>query len=189
MKPATKIGVLSVAALVLAAAIPLASSAATADTQSPQTTQPTQQPRSNHATWRDLFTPQEREQFRDRMRNAQTQEERQAIRAEWRGLAEARAQAKGITLPSPAARAARGNGPYSQLFSEEERREFREQMRSAGSHEERVKLAQAHRAVAEERAKEKGITLPERKGHRGGPAAGGAPSVNPVTPSEPAPAN
>jgi hypothetical protein len=181
---ARKFGVLAAAALALATAVPLAISAS-ADAQAPETTQSTAQKPASRAAIRDLFTQQERDQFRERMRNAQTQEERQAIRAEWRGLAEARAQQKGITLPSPAARAARGDGPYSQLFSEEERNEFRAQMRNAGSREERQKLAQAHRAVAEERAKEKGITLPERKGpgHR---APVDAPAA---APSVPTPAN
>jgi hypothetical protein len=186
MKPATKF-VLTAAALALAAAIPLAVPAS-AYAQAPETTQSTTQPTTqkpaSRAAIRDLFTQQERDQFRERMHNAKTQEERQAIRAEWRGLAESRAQAKGITLPSPAARAARGDGPYSQLFSQEERNEFREQMRSAGSREERQKLAQAHRAVAEERAKEKGVTLPERKGPRHG-----APVGEPAAPSTPTPAN
>jgi 1,2-phenylacetyl-CoA epoxidase catalytic subunit len=184
MKPARKFGVLTAATFALAAAIPLAVPATT-HAQPPETSQfAAQKPPANREAVRNLFTPQEREQFRERMRNAKTQEERQAIRAEWRGLAEARAQEKGITLPSPAARAARGDGPYSQLFSEEERKEFREQMRAADSHEERQKLAQAHRAVAEERAKEKGITLPERKRHRRAP-----PANEPATPNVPTPAN
>jgi hypothetical protein len=181
MNPATKFGVLTATAFALAAALPLAVPAG-AHAQAPETTQSASQKPASREAIRDLFTPQEREQFRERMRNAKTQEERQAIRAEWRGLAESRAQAKGISLPSPAARAARGDGPYSQLFSEEERKEFRDSIRNADSREERQKLAQAHRAVAEERAKEKGITLPERRHHA-------APGNEPATPSAPAPAN
>jgi hypothetical protein len=183
MKPARQFGVLTAAAFALTTVVPLAAPAS-ALADAPETTQSTPQKPASRAALRDLFTQQERDQFRERMRNAKTQEERQAIRAEWRGLAEARAQEKGISLPSPAARAARGDGPYSQLFSEEERREFREQMRAAGSREERQKLARAHRAVAEERANENGIALPERKLHRPAP-----PGNEPGAPSTPTPAN
>src|SRR5512135_763498 len=52
-----------------------------------------------------LLTPEEREAFRERMRNAKTPEERQAIKAEQHQKVQERAKERGITLPE------RGNGP------------------------------------------------------------------------------
>lgn len=49
----------------------------------------------------ELFTPEERRAFFDRMKAAQTPEERAKIQAERRATAEARAMEKGITLPPP----------------------------------------------------------------------------------------
>lgn len=49
----------------------------------------------------ELFTPEERRAFFDRMKAAQTPEERAKIQAERQATAEARAKEKGITLPPP----------------------------------------------------------------------------------------
>lgn len=56
-----------------------------------------------------LMTEQERNDYRERMRNARSAEERQAIRDEHRKLMEARAKERGVTLPEP--RGPRGGGP------------------------------------------------------------------------------
>ena len=53
------------------------------------------------------------------------------------------------------------------LLTPEERTAFREKMRGAKTREERQQIAMATRAEVEKRAKEKGITLPERGGMRG----------------------
>ena len=53
------------------------------------------------------------------------------------------------------------------LLTPEERTAFREKMRGAKTPEERQQIAMATRAEVEKRAKEKGITLPERGGMRG----------------------
>jgi hypothetical protein len=46
-----------------------------------------------------LVTPQEREQFRDKMKSAKDRDERRKIRQEMHATVEARAKEKGITLP------------------------------------------------------------------------------------------
>ena len=46
-----------------------------------------------------LMTPEEREAYRARMRNATTAEERERIRAEHHGQMSKRAQEQGVTLP------------------------------------------------------------------------------------------
>jgi lambda repressor-like predicted transcriptional regulator len=137
-------------------------------------------PRADGA-YSQLFTQAERDQFRDQMRAAPTAEERQKLRDQHRALAEARAKEKGITLPQPGQGPGRGGpgagprdgGAYAQLFTQAERDEFRNKMHSAQTVEERMKLRDEHRAVAEARAKEKGITLPQ-PGTRGprGPGSG-----------------
>jgi hypothetical protein len=139
----------------------------------------------------DLMTAQERENFRKQMEQATTAEERQKVRDAHRAAIEQRAKDQGVTLAGPRGpgygpgaggpgygrgdgrgpgAGPRADGPYSQLFSAEERDRFRDQMRSAQTVEERQKLRDEHRALAETRAKEKGITLPQPGS---GPRAGG----------------
>lgn len=55
-----------------------------------------------------------------------------------------------------------------QLMTPEERSALQEKMRNAKTPEERQKLAEANHAEMQKRAKEKGITLPEHRGPRGG---------------------
>jgi pyruvate/2-oxoglutarate dehydrogenase complex dihydrolipoamide acyltransferase (E2) component len=135
----------------------------------------------------DLMTQPERDAFRKQMETAKTPEERQKVRDAHRAAMEQRAKDKGVTLAQPGGRGehggrgpggghAHGAGPrdggvQSQLFTEQERNQFREQMHGAKTTEERLKLRDEHRAMAEARAKEKGITLPP-PGQRGprGPA-------------------
>lgn len=129
-----------------------------------------------------LFSAEERDRFRDQMRSAQTVEERQQLRDEHRGLAETRAKEKGITLPQPgsgprAGGPGYGRGPgagpgqrgaYAELFTPEEREQFRAQMHGAQTVEERQKLREERHALAQARAKEKGIELPAHpRGPRG----------------------
>lgn len=58
-------------------------------------------PRQSQLPGDELFTPEERRAFFDRMKAAQTPEERAKIQAERRATAEGRAKEKGITLPPP----------------------------------------------------------------------------------------
>ena len=67
-----------------------------------------------------------------------------------------------------------------QLMTPEERTATQEKMRAAKTPEERQQIATATRTEMEKRAKDKGITLPEQRGHHGrhgvGPSAA-APSA------------
>lgn len=54
-----------------------------------------------------------------------------------------------------------------QLMTEQERAEHREQMRSLRTEEEREAFRQEHHERMQERAKERGVTLPEEPGQRG----------------------
>jgi hypothetical protein len=130
-----------------------------------------------------LFTQQERDDYRKRMQEAKTPEERTKIRDEVHATAQARAKEKGITLPEPRGPGGPGGGPRGgrgqmygeQLFSQQERDDYRKRMQEAKTPEERTKIRDEARATAQARAKEKGITLPEPRGPRGpgpGPGAG-----------------
>lgn len=61
-----------------------------------------------------------------------------------------------------------GQSAGQQLMTSEEQTALREKMRNAATPEERQKLAEANRTEMQKRAKEKGITLPEGRGPRGG---------------------
>ena len=128
-----------------------------------------------------LFSQQERDDYRKRMQEAKTPEERTKIRDEARAQAQARAKEKGITLPEPrgpavpVARRGRGQMYGEQLFTQQERDDYRKRMQEAKTPEERTKIRDEVHATAQARAKEKGITLPEPRGPGGpgGPGAGG----------------
>ncbi len=62
-------------------------------------------------TMRSLMSEEERNAFRDKMRNAKTPEERQQIAAAGRSEMEKRAAEKGITLPEHRSHHGRGMGP------------------------------------------------------------------------------
>jgi len=53
------------------------------------------------------------------------------------------------------------------LFTDEERAQFRQRMQAAKTPEERTKLRDEMHKATEQRAREKGITLPQRPMHRG----------------------
>lgn len=75
----------------------------------------------------------------------------------------------------------RGPQTGQSLITPEERSAMREKMQNAKSPEERQQIAQANRAEMEKRAAEKGITLPEHRGHQGhgmGPNAAPATRTN-----------
>lgn len=150
-----------------------------------------------------LFTPEERNAYRDKMAAATTPEEREKLRNEYRAQAETRAKEKGITLPPPGPRAG-GPGPhgdhrgpgagpggrggmYGDLLTPEERQAFHDQMQAAKTPEERAKVREAHHAALQARAKEKGVNVPDQPCGPGGPGAGpgvgcGGPGVGPKGP-------
>ena len=125
----------------------------------------------------ELMTPEERQAYMDKMRNAKTPEERTKLRDEHRAEMQKRAKEKGVTLSEP--RGPRGpggpGGPGGgrgqmygeQLFSQQERDDYRKRMQEAKTPEERTKIRDEVHAQAQARAKEKGITLPEPRGPRG----------------------
>jgi hypothetical protein len=133
----------------------------------------------------ELMTPEERQAYADRMRAAKTPEERTKLRDEHRAEMQKRAKEKGVTLSEP--RGPRGPGGSGgrgqmygeQLFSQQERDDYRKRMQEAKTPEERTKIRDEVHAQAQARAKEKGITLPEPRGPRGpGPGPGpGAPKT------------
>ncbi len=67
----------------------------------------------------------------------------------------------------------------SQLMTPEERAQFRERMRAAKTEDERERIRREHHAQMQQRAKERGVTLPDEpppRGHmreRGGMGPGG----------------
>lgn len=60
------------------------------------------------------------------------------------------------------------HGAGQQLMTPEERTALQEKMRNAKTPEERQQIAATNRAEMQKRATEKGITLPEGRGPRGG---------------------
>jgi hypothetical protein len=124
----------------------------------------------------DLMTPEERNAYIEKMRAARTPEERLKLRDEHRAEMQKRAKEKGVTIPEPRGPGAgKGPGPApgtgqtarrSQLygdefFTPEERKAFFDRMQAAKTPEERAQIQAERRALAEARAKEKGVTLPE----------------------------
>jgi hypothetical protein len=65
-------------------------------------------PKSEPIYGYQLMTPQERDEYRAKMRNARSAGERQAIRDEHHSAMQARAKERGLTLPDRP----RGTGPY-----------------------------------------------------------------------------
>jgi len=129
----------------------------------------------------DLMTPQERDAYIEKMRSAKTQDERLKLRDEHRAEMQKRARDQGVPLPEPRGPGAGSTARRSQLygdelFSPEERTAFFDQMKAAKTPEERAKIQAERRAIADARAKEKGITLPE-PGPRGPGPGPGAPKA------------
>jgi hypothetical protein len=163
--------------IALGVAIAAASSIHLAAAQTPGSAAPPAQgpPAAGYVHGRDLLSAEERQNFHDRMQKAQTREERMQIRDSMRALAEERAKEKGVALPPghgvggrSAYRAGEWGRLDDQLFSQDERDAFRAKMQGAQSAEERAEIWREHRAIAEQRAKEKSITLPaDPDGHHG----------------------
>ena len=62
----------------------------------------------------------------------------------------------------------------SQLMTRQERTEYRAKMRAAKSAEEREQIRKEHHKLMKERAKERGVTLPDEPPARGGMGLRGA---------------
>src|SRR5512139_3179636 len=98
--------------------------------------------------------------------------------------ASAFAQTPAPTQPTPQAQTQADRVYGYQLMTPEERSAFQEKMRAAATWEERQKIRDEHRAVMDQRAKEKGITLAEPRGprHGAGPGPGPGPRGGPGGP-------
>jgi hypothetical protein len=94
------------ASLVLALALPLSAYAAEPPTQQKQKSQAQQQIYGSQ-----LMTPEERTEYRNKMRSLKTTAERDKLRAEHHAAMQARAKERGVTLPeTPPAKGGRGAG-------------------------------------------------------------------------------
>ena len=133
---------------------------------------------ATRAQMESLLTPEERGQFRDKMRAATTREERSEIQKQMRATREQRAKEKGIVPPRgpEGGRNAGQEGSRPQLLTQDERLHYREKMRAAKSPEERAVLRKQMRELTEQRAKEKGVTLPQRRAPGDTPKAGASKS-------------
>lgn len=180
-----------ISATALITSVPVGAQQATGGTATPP--QATGQQRPSRP---ELFTPEEREQYRQRMQAAKTPEERAKLREEMHKATEQRAKEKGITLPqrpmhggpradrdkdkadgATGGSAQTGARPsrqmMDQLFTKEEHEQYRKRMQEAKTPEERAKLRDEMHKATEQRAKEKGIELPKHpmRGPRGGDSA------------------
>ena len=82
----------------------------------------------------------------------------------------------------PAGTQARQSEPIYgyRMMNDQERNEYREKMRNARSADERQALRDEHHKLMQERAKERGVTLPERGPRPGmGPGGAGGPGYGP----------
>ncbi|MSQ53260.1 MAG: hypothetical protein EXR28_15400 [Betaproteobacteria bacterium] len=120
-----------------------------------------------------LLTPEERTQYRDKARAAKTPEERAEIRKQMRATMEQRAKEKGVTPPrGPEGRPGSDKeGRRPQLLTQDERLQYRDKMRAAKTPDERAVLRKQMRELTEQRAKEKGVTLRERRAPAESPKA------------------
>ncbi|MBB3183695.1 hypothetical protein FHR95_001249 [Halomonas fontilapidosi] len=83
-----------------------------------------------------MFSQQERDQFRQRLRDAGSLEERQRIQAEHQNLMRQRAEQRGFDP----------DGIYGYpMMNQQQRREYHQRMQGAGSDAERQRLREEHR--------------------------------------------
>lgn len=87
------------------------------------------------------------------------------------------------TQPAPKKTQAKEQIYGSQLMTQQERDAYRAKMRSAKTQAERDQIRAEHHAAMQERAKEKGVTLPDqprgpRQGQGAGPGKGPGPGPN-----------
>jgi hypothetical protein len=110
-----------------------------------------------------LLTDAERLQFQQQMRAATSDAQRAQIRNQHRQTIEARARDLGVGSPfakSGAGTAARQQMMMAQILTDQERVQFRDQMRSAATEQERQRIRNTHQELIRERAREMGMELP-----------------------------
>ncbi len=114
-----------------------------------------------------LFSPEERQQFGQKMKNAKTREEREALRKEMRAAVEQRAKEKGIALPNRTER----SEDRPQL-TRQDHQQFQERWKNAKTPEEREALRKEMLATVDQRVKDPGSARPGPERRRGNPMAG-----------------
>lgn len=119
-----------------------------------------------------LMTAEERLQHQERIRNAETDEARNRIRAEHREQMQARAKERGVDLPDVAASGPAQPTRGRDLMTEEERAQHRAEMRSKQTDAERTQARKEHHEQMKERAEEKGATIPAEPPAGRGPGKG-----------------
>ena len=78
-----------------------------------------------------------------------------------------------LAVPLPALAQVQDDQIYgSQMMTQQERDELRAKMRAAQTAEERERIRAEHHALMQERAKERGLSMPEEPPMRGGMGAG-----------------
>ncbi len=110
-----------------------------------------------------LLSEDEQAAYRARIRNADTTQEIERIRAEHYELMKVRSKEKGVALPEkrPPAGGSIGNIFTHQLMSEEERAAYRARMRSAKTNERFEQIRTERQVEIVARAKENGAVLPD----------------------------
>jgi ferritin-like protein len=119
--------------------------------------------RDQISNW-SLLTSEERSRFHQEMQQASTDAERTRIRTEHRNIIAERARELGVDAPfGPGTGAGPAQNRYlmSLLLTDQERSQFHERMRMAGSDAERDRIRNEHRDMVHSRAREMGIDLPD----------------------------
>ena len=101
----------------------------------------------------ELMSAKERNQYRKQIRNAESIEAREQLRAEHQSKMQARAKAQGVNL------APTSEGPIygGAMLTAQERNQYREQLRSLDSDVERRKFMAEHKEQMQARSKAQGI--------------------------------
>lgn len=103
---------------------------------------------------REVMSLQERNEYRTQLQNAASAEERERIEAQHRETVRARAESQRVDLAPP------GKGIYGgAIMSMEERIQYREQIRTLGSAEERRQFMAEHREAMQQRARAQGVPI------------------------------
>ncbi len=105
----------------------------------------------------EFMTPAERDQYREALGKANTQEARQEFQAQHEEMMQQRAMQQGQDLVPP------GQGPIygGEFMSVQERNEYREQLRLFDSDAERQQFQAQHREQMSERARALNLEIEE----------------------------
>jgi hypothetical protein len=105
----------------------------------------------------NLMSAEERDQYRDRLRTANSDREWAKIRAEHEQEMQSRARAQGVDLEPPL---------YGQhMMTMEERSRYQIRMQDAKGEADREMIRNEHHKFIQERARELGMSAPPTEGH------------------------